>query len=140
MIPHTISFLYSYRCNFNCAHCSVGGGPQHTEVLEIEYLAEVLDQAYNIPSIQVVVFTGGEPTLYPEHLKFGIKYAFELGFTVRLVTNAWWAGNYEEAKTFLEELHSYGLKELNISYDDFHLPWLTTYGGERISLMLRRLG
>jgi MoaA/NifB/PqqE/SkfB family radical SAM enzyme len=99
-------------------------------------LAEVLDQAYNIPSIQVVVFTGGEPTLYPER----IKYAFELGFTVRLVTNAWWAGNYEEAKTFLEELHSYGLKELNISYDDFHLPWLTTYGGERISLMLRRLG
>lgn len=118
----------------------MNGGPQHTKVLKIEYIAKTLDEAYSIPSIQVVVFTGGEPTLHPRHLKFGINYASELGFTVRMVTNAWWANGYKEAKSFLDELHSYGLKELNISYDDFHLPWLVKYGGERNIINAARAG
>jgi len=54
-----------------------------------------------------------------------------MGFVVRLVTNAWWACTYENAKKFLEELYSLGLKELNISYDGFHLPWLKKYGSEQ---------
>lgn len=118
----------------------MNGGPQHTKILEIGNVTKTLDEAYNVPSIQVVVFTGGEPTLHPKHLRFGIKQASELGFTVRMVTNAWWASSYDKAKSFLDELHSYGLKELNISYDDFHLPWLIKYGGERNIINAARSG
>jgi len=140
LIPHTISFLYSYKCNFKCAHCSVNGGPWHTHLLDINYITKALEDAYEIPSIQVIVFTGGEPTLHLEHLKNSLRCAHELGFTARIVTNAWWANNYECAKSFLSELYSYGLEELNISYDDFHLPWLSKYGGERNIINAARAG
>ena len=131
MIPRVLSILYSLKCNFFCSHCSVCSTSKHKELLELKYIQKAIDEAYNIPSIQVVGFTGGEPTLHPNHLKNSIKYASEHGFIVRLVTNAWWAGNHDKAREFLEELSSYGLKELNISYDDFHLEYLSKYGGER---------
>ncbi len=130
MIPNTISFLCTYNCNFFCKHCSVSASTDRNLALPIEYLRKTLDYAYSIPSIQVIVFTGGEPTLYP-HLKFGVKYASDMGFTVRMVTNAWWAESYKRAKEFLDELHSLGLKELNISYDDFHFEYLKKFGGEQ---------
>ncbi len=140
LIPHTISFLCSYKCNFKCTHCTVNAGPWYTQTLDVDYIIKTLDEAYSIPSIQVVVFTGGEPTLQPEHLRIGIKYASEHGFTTRMVTNAWWASSYKKAKSFLDDLYSYGLKELNISYDDFHSPWLNKYGGERNIINAARAG
>ena len=72
-----------------------------------------------MPSIEITVFTGEELTL--KLLKEGIKYAADGGFIVKLVTNAWWASSRERALTFLKEL---GLKELNVSYDDFHSAFI----------------
>lgn len=95
--------------------------PKRDATLSHNRFCKVIDDAYDIPSIRVVVFTGGEPTLYPS-LKSGIEYASDNGFIVRLVTNAWWASSYKKSIEFLEDLHSRGLAELNISYDDFHLP------------------
>ncbi len=74
------------------------------EVLPIDVLRKVIDEAYYVPSIRVIVFTGGEPTLHPVHLRFGIKYASDRGFITRLVTNAWWARTYDKAREFLGEL------------------------------------
>ncbi len=128
-IPDTLVFMYSYKCNFECDHCSIGSSPREFTVLELDYLEKVIREAYWIPSIKVVVFTGGEPTLFPEHLKRGIKLAADLGFVTRLVTNAWWASTYERARKFLEELATLGLRELNISFDRFHLPHLQRFGG-----------
>ena len=78
--------------------------------MDIEYVFRVIDQAYEIPSIQLIVFTGGECTLFPEHLKASIEYAAENGFITRIVTNAWWASNYDKAREFLEELIHMDLK------------------------------
>ena len=50
-----------------------------------------------------------------------------MGFIVRLVTNAWWAFTYRSAYEFLSQLYSIGLKELNISYDDFHSRYIPAY-------------
>ncbi|WP_243676256.1 hypothetical protein [Vulcanisaeta distributa] len=71
------------------------------EVLPIDVLKKVINETYYVPSIHVIVFTGGEPTLHPKHLRFGIKYASEKGFITRLVTNAWWARTYDRAKESL---------------------------------------
>jgi pyruvate-formate lyase-activating enzyme len=37
-------------------------------------MRRVIKEAYALPSIRVVFFTGGEPTLYPELLQAGINY------------------------------------------------------------------
>ena len=127
--PKSIAFLYSYKCNFSCPHCSINAGPWHSEVLPLDVVTRVLEEAYYISSIQLIVTTGGEPTLFPDHLRGLVKRASELSFITRVVTNAWWASTYEKARAFLDELKSLGLDELNISYDDFHDVFLRRYGG-----------
>lgn len=131
MIPQSLAFLMTYKCNFNCDHCSVSAGPEHREVIAAEHMRRVIEEAYALPSIRVVVFTGGEPTLYPELLQAGISLAHEKGFLTRLVTNAWWAKTPEKAYDFLENLRAAGLDELNTSFDDSHLPYLDAFGGEQ---------
>ncbi|MCX8136425.1 radical SAM protein [Pyrobaculum aerophilum] len=123
--------MYSYKCNFLCKHCSVGAGPFHDELLPIETIEKVLDQAYFISSIKVVAAAGGEPTLYLSHLRTLLKKAADLSFITRVVTNAWWASTPQRAYHFLDDLRALGLEELNISYDDFHDEWLSRYGGWR---------
>lgn len=131
MIPQVLAFITTYRCNFSCDHCSVAAGPERREVLAAGVMQRVIEQAYALPSIRVIVFTGGEPTLYPELIQEGIKLAHEKGFVTRLVTNAWWAQTAEKAYRFLQDYRAAGLDELNISYDDFHAKYLESFGGER---------
>ncbi len=132
MIPQSLAILLTKHCNFICDHCSVCAGPNKREETMSETLMKTaIEQAYYIPSIKVVAFTGGEVTLYFEQLKRGIKYAHEKGFTTRIVSNVWWAKTYEDAYAFLKELVSCGLDEINVSYDDFHVPYLAQFGGEQ---------
>jgi len=37
--------------------------------LDLNYVFKSINQAYEIPSIQVISLTGGEPTLFPDILK-----------------------------------------------------------------------
>uniref|UniRef100_A0A7C1IXU2 Radical SAM protein n=1 Tax=Ammonifex degensii TaxID=42838 RepID=A0A7C1IXU2_9THEO len=131
MIPKHLVFLLTRRCNFNCDHCSVSAGPMQRETITGVIIKRAIEEAYALPSLRVVIFTGGEPTLYPKLLQTGISLAYEKGFMTRLVTNAWWARTPEKASRFLERLTECGLNEINISYDDFHSPYLQTYGGEQ---------
>lgn len=131
MIPKSLALLLTYKCNFSCDHCSVSAGPKRREVLAADYMRRAIREAYAVPSIRTVVFTGGESTLYPDLLEAGISLAHNKGFITRLVTNAWWAKTPEQAKSFLQNIRAAGLDELNVSYDDFHLPYLERFGGEQ---------
>lgn len=131
MIPRTLAIMLTNKCNFFCDHCSVCSGPDKNDVLSDEVIKKAIDQAYFIPSIRVVSFTGGEVTLYSEKLKMAISYAHEKGFITRIVTNAWWANSLEKSKEYCNELVFYGLDEINISYDDFHEEYLEQFGGEQ---------
>jgi len=131
MIPRSLALLLTYKCNFLCDHCSVSAGPNRREVLTINHVRRVIEEAYTVPSIRTIVFTGGEPTLYLDVLEAGISLAHDKGFVTRLVTNAWWAKTPKQADRFLQNIRAAGLDELNVSYDDFHLPYLERFGGEQ---------
>lgn len=131
MIPRTLAVMLTNKCNFFCDHCSVCAGPDVNDVLSDELIQKAIDQAYFIPSIKIVAFTGGEVTLYPEKLKRAIAYAHSRGFITRIVTNAWWASTKEKANAYCQELADCGLDEINISYDDFHAEYLERFGGEQ---------
>jgi MoaA/NifB/PqqE/SkfB family radical SAM enzyme len=129
--PEGLAILYTYKCNFLCEHCSINSSPIENEVLEFKYIEKIINEAYYIPSIKLISFTGGEPTLFPSILKKGISLANVKGFDTRLVTNAWWARTYEYSLKFLKELKDLGLREINISFDIFHKKYLDKLGGER---------
>lgn len=131
MIPKSLVFMMTYKCNFICDHCSVGCSPNNTEVLSWDIIKQAIDQAYAIPSIRLVVFTGGESSLVPDILHQGLIHASGKGFRTRMVSNGWWAKTPEKADECVRKWVEYGLNELNISYDDFHAPYLERYGGEK---------
>ena len=131
MIPTTLVFSTTYKCNFNCAHCSVSCSTNYKDSISLSTIKKAIDDAYKIPSIRLVVFTGGESSLFPDILEEGIKYAAEHGFVTRLVSNAWWAGSLKRAMEYISRWKECGLEELNISYDDFHDPYLKKYGNEQ---------
>jgi hypothetical protein len=76
------------------------------------------------PDLQLVIFAGGEPTLLGEHLLDAIAHCDSLGLATRLVTNASWAKHPTAARRRIIALREAGLTELNISVDDYHLPYI----------------
>jgi organic radical activating enzyme len=123
MIPSLLSIFLDYHCNFECQHCSVGSSPRTKFPMPEEILMKAIDDAKEIPTIRVVVFTGGEPTLRKDVLLRGIRRVREAGYLCRVVSNGWWASTPEKAREMVAELKAAGLNELNTSYDDFHAPF-----------------
>lgn len=89
--------------------------------MDYEKITNYIDQAMDeFPGIKVVVFTGGECFLLGEHLADVIRHAASYNIFTRVVSNAFWAGSYEEAIETLTPLVEAGLKEINFSTGDNH--------------------
>ena len=54
----------------------------------------------------------------------GIRHAHDLGFPVRLVTNAHWATDLDTTREKLAELIDHGLSEINYSTGDEHMRFI----------------
>jgi MoaA/NifB/PqqE/SkfB family radical SAM enzyme len=61
---------------------------------------------------ELVVFTGGEPTLVKNDLIDVLRHATGLGMLTRVVTNAHWAKDLERARSRVRGLVEAGLKEI----------------------------
>jgi hypothetical protein len=118
--PSILSVLLDYRCNYACAHCSVGSSPTTIYPLPEDVLNKALDELPSLPSINIVTFTGGEPTLRKAVLLRAIRRCRDLGLTTRIVSNGWWARTPEKAEAFVAALIDAGLTELNTSFDSYH--------------------
>ncbi|MDQ7824857.1 MAG: radical SAM protein [Candidatus Eremiobacteraeota bacterium] len=121
--PHAAAMLTTRKCNFECRSCCFKSGPRVTGNMSRADMARYLGEITKT-SVKVISFTGGESTLFPDELDFGIGRARELGFITRLVTNGWWARSREKAASYMAHLRSQGLDELDISYDEFHKSYL----------------
>jgi hypothetical protein len=80
----------------------------------------LIDEAKRIPSIQRVVFTGGECFLLGRDLDGLIAHAHELELETRVITNAYWAVNEGTARKRVSTLHTAGLDQMMISTGTFH--------------------
>ncbi|MFB0557787.1 MAG: radical SAM/SPASM domain-containing protein [Candidatus Bathyarchaeia archaeon] len=115
-----VGLLLTERCNIACSHCWFGSGPDREAQMTLEEAAGYIDQAREIPTVEWISFTGGEPFLLPETLASLVGYASERGFHTECVTNCFWAETKNDAFVCLEELMGAGLDAINISADDFH--------------------
>lgn len=124
--PHTLTVLPTSRCTAECRHCAMSSGPHRTESIGQEDLEKILTEVFAAaPSLQIVVFAGGEPTLIGDALHRAIRLCAGHGLLTRVVTNAYWATSAEVARDKVQALRDAGLHELNISTDDFHLPFVS---------------
>jgi hypothetical protein len=115
-----IHLLLTYRCDFECDHCFLYCSPRAKGTFTREQIAEVLEQAERLGTIEWIYFEGGEPFLvYPLMLE-GIRMAGAKGFKTGIVTNGNWAVSDEDARIWLEPLCELGVADLSMSNDGFH--------------------
>ena len=123
--PSQLTILTTSRCTARCGHCSVNSAPGRRDRLTWEQMCQAIDELDSLNHLSVVIFAGGEPTLLGDELLNAIAHTDSLGISsMHLVTNAYWAVSPKQARAKLIELREAGLAELNISADDFHLPYI----------------
>ncbi len=123
--PNLMSLIVTYQCPLECGHCSIFSGPRRKQAMSLDEIQRYIDQASSLPSISTLVFTGGEPFLLGKDLPKAVSYASSRGLHVRIVSSAHWGKNKAKAESLLRVLKDSGLKEINISYDAFHRPWVS---------------
>lgn len=122
--PQQVTIMTTNTCTAKCGHCSVYSSPDRRGSLTESQIISAIDKLHAKYGIGLVIFAGGEPTLLGEKLLNSIAYADSLGLNTRLVTNCHWAITSAAAKIKLRQLREAGLRELNISWDDYHEPYI----------------
>ncbi len=115
-----LHILLTYKCNYECDHCFVWGSPWQSGVFTLAQLEDVYQQALELGTIQEIYFEGGEAFLYYSILVKAVGRAKALGFWVGIVSNNYWATNFEDALAWLTPLAEAGLDRIDLSSDLFH--------------------
>lgn len=113
-----LHILLTYQCTFECDHCFVWGSPFQSGTLTLARLREIFQQA-KAAGVGSIYFEGGEPFLYYPTLVKGVQAAREMGFSVGIVSNAYWATSREDAEAALAPLAGQ-IEDLSVSSDLFH--------------------
>ncbi len=121
---HSLVFSVTYKCPIKCKFCGVNAGPHRRGKMSLEMMKGLIDEACALGTIELIVFTGGEPFLLGKDLYKAIEYAANKELLTRIVTNAYWATSPEKAFKVLSELKKAGLTEINYSCDDFHQEFI----------------
>ena len=113
-----LHILLTYQCTYECEHCFVWGSPRQSGALTLEQVEQVLQQAKDA-GVESIYFEGGEPFLYYAILAKGVRLAAEMGFSVGIVSNAYWANTVADA---IENLQPFAgrIDDLTVSSDVFH--------------------
>lgn len=124
--PKQITVLTTSKCTAACKHCCMNSSPERDDMLSWEQLEKILTQAFSElgNGLKLIIFAGGEPMLLGKDLYKAIQLCKQQGLATRIVTNAYWATSPRVARLKLSELKEAGLDEVNISTDDYHLPFI----------------
>ena len=118
--PHTLSLIVTHRCTAACDHCCFHCTPEVEDHIPIPNIYRYIDEASEIDSVQVVVFTGGECFLLGSELDKLVKHASGYGHNTRFVSNGYWGFSPAAARKRLDKLVACGLTEANFSTGDQH--------------------
>jgi hypothetical protein len=113
-----LHILLTYQCTYECDHCFVWGSPWQTGTLTLEQIEDILNQAKEA-GVTSIYFEGGEPFLYYAILKEAVHKAADMGFSVGIVSNAYWANSVADAEEWLRPLVGW-LSDLSVSSDLYH--------------------
>jgi hypothetical protein len=109
----------TYQCTFECDHCFVWGSPWQSGTMKLKDIRRILDEAQSVGDIRWIFFEGGEPTLYYPILLKSVIEAHERGFHVGIVSNGYWALDFEDAMEYLKPFVGL-VEDLSLSSDLYH--------------------
>jgi len=96
----------------------VWGSPWQIGTLTFEQIEQILEQAKEA-GVTSIYFEGGEPFLYYAILVQSVRRAADMGFSVGIVSNAYWANSVADAEEWLRPFVG-RLADFTVSSDLFH--------------------
>ncbi|HYL82017.1 MAG TPA: radical SAM protein, partial [Candidatus Acidoferrum sp.] len=113
LLPYTVSWNLTQRCNQQCAHCYMSAFPRATTTDELATgeCLRVMDELAGINPDLLLILTGGEPFLRRDLFDLA-THAVQRGFTVVLGTNGFLLGE-KQAKA----MRQHGIQGASISLD-----------------------
>jgi len=100
----------------------VWGSPRQTGTLTLEQIENILHQAKEA-GVTSIYFEGGEPFLYYAILTKAVHKAADMGFSVGIVSNAYWANSVNDAEEWLRPFVG-RVSDLSVSSDLYHCETL----------------
>jgi len=134
-----LHFLLTYQCTFECDHCFVWGSPWQSGTMTLADIRFYLQQAQDTGTVTSVYFEGGEPFLYYPTLLRGVQLAHEMGFSVGIVSNSYWAISLEDALEWLKPFASL-IDDLSVSSDLYHYSEAVSQQAQNASQAAEQLG
>ncbi|MDT8307517.1 MAG: radical SAM protein, partial [Anaerolineae bacterium] len=114
-----LHLLLTYQCTYECDHCFVWGSPWQSGTMTAAAVDHILREGKSLGTVDSIYFEGGEPFLYYATLLFGVRRAVIMGFSVGIVSNAYWATSVPDA---IETLRPFAglVQDLSLSVDRYH--------------------
>lgn len=123
--PDILTLITTYKCSAACRNCCFSCSPNYSKTMSIEDMRYYIKTSITeFPSIQVVVFTGGECTLLKDDLLRAIEWCKEHKLITRIVSNGYWATTEEKTIRMVNRLAAAGLDEINISTGKDHMQYI----------------
>jgi hypothetical protein len=108
--------------------------------MTLAQVRDVLHQAQDVGTVEMIYFEGGEPFLFYPILLGGLREAAALGFRRGIVTNCYWATSVEDAVAWLAPIAEIGVDDLGLSSDLFHGEAMMTQAARNAVAAAERLG
>lgn len=115
---NTIGLILTYACPLHCRHCFAVKPENALTDMSTDDVAFYIDLIASSGKFTSVCFSGGEPFIREELLRYAVSYTAWRDLRASVITSAFWAVSYDRAKEVL--LRIKGLQELHISCDTFH--------------------
>ena len=139
--PFELGLMFTHRCPIACRHCGIESGPDNHAGMDMAFAEHVIDAAAALDRPPAtIVFTGGEPMMYPDRLERLLERCTDHGLPTRVVTNGFWARSLHSGRRLLHRLALAGLDSLNFSADKYHLEFLEAQTFRNAVTLAREVG
>jgi len=124
--PGEIIFSVTNACNLHCEHCFVGRNPKKIDIEAAKRFLKGCVEASianpELPKIEKIGFSGGEPFLYTEFILELTKTAVSLDLLFdQIMTNGDWWHNETDLRSTLQKVYDAGYDgKIGLSWDSFH--------------------
>ncbi|WP_354119830.1 radical SAM/SPASM domain-containing protein [Bradyrhizobium sp. LA6.12] len=122
--PTNLVLNVTLKCPLKCSHCCFSSDMFHGGHLSAADVHRCIQQAAQIPSMEIIHFVGGDPMLHADIVADAVALAASLGLRAGITTSAFWAKSPARATAAVRQLRAAGLTEMTLSYDDPHAEFV----------------